>query len=128
MSLVQNTNYLGDNDKMELGHLGMINQSSTLDELAQKLRPDALQDASHVFIPKETRAKSRMVDLLSAIAAGYKLMCDAVSSPVFLIQHDYDWERAEGYYFFIGTQEEIKQKLLKLSEDRDNLIENSRWH
>jgi hypothetical protein len=128
MSHVENTNYLGKDDADQLGDMGAINQSSRLDDLASKLRPSVLQDASFVFIPKETKTKSRMVDLLSAIAAGYKLMVHAVTSPVFLVQHHYDWERAEGYYFFIGTQQEIERKLLELSQDRDNLVENSRWH
>jgi hypothetical protein len=127
MSYTENTNYVSEKDGQGPDY-NMINRSSELDDLAAKLRPSVLQDASHVFIPRETKSKSRMVDLLSAIAAVYKLVRLAHATPVFLVQHHYDWERAEGYYFFIGTQQEIERKLLELSQDRDNLTENSRWH
>ncbi len=126
MSLVENTNYISKEDGQE--DYGMINQSSELDELASKLRPDVLVDASHAYIPKETKDKSRLVDLLSAIAAAYRLAKLAHSAPVFLVQHHYDWTQAGGYYFFVGHQHEIQQKLVELSQDRDNLVQNSRWH
>lgn len=126
MSLVENTNYISKDDGQT--DYGMINQSSELDELASKIRPDVLATASHAHIPRETKTKSRIVDLLSAIAAAYRLAKLSHSAPVFLVQHHYDWEQASGYYFFIGLEHEIKQKLVELSQDRDNLVQNSRWH
>lgn len=126
MSLVENTNYISKEDGQV--DYNMINRSSELDDLAEKLLPTALQNAADVFIPRETKSKSRMVDLLSAIAAVYKLVRLAHSTPVFLVQHHYDWEYAEGYYFFIGPEHEIQRKLQELSQDRSNLVENSRWH
>jgi hypothetical protein len=128
MSYVENTNYLSKDDTTEMGRLSIINQSSLLDDLAGKIRPDVLKDAAHVFISKESKTKSRMVDLLSAISAVYMLMRNVGNSPVFLVQHHYDWEQAEGYYFFIGTQQEIERKLLELSQDRDNLTQKSRGY
>lgn len=127
MSYIENTFYLGMDHETEQGECDLINQSSMLDALAQKLRPSVLQGASDVYLPMETKSKARMVDLLSGLSAIYKLVRQAHNSPVFIVQHHSSWESADGFYFFIGTQEEIKQKLLKLSEDRYNLVENNRW-
>lgn len=128
MSHVENTNYLTSVETDKTGRSMYINQSSTLDDLAQKLLPRVLQNAAFAFIPRESKTKSRLVDLLSAISAAYALIRASGDRPVFLVQHHYDWDQAEGYYFFIGTQQEIAQKLLELSQDRDNLVQNSRWH
>lgn len=127
---VENTHYLGKEDAAETGDPGMINQSSRLDELARKLRPDVLQKAAQAFLPRESKSKARLVDLLSAVSCVYYLVHLAVvnNSPVFLVQHHYDWDQAEGYYFFVGTQQQIEQKLLELSQDRDNLVKINHWY
>lgn len=112
MSSVENTNYVSKNqtDSTEV-NVNIINCSLELDNLAEKITSGALQDICDAYVPRETKSKARLIDLLSAISAAFKLINLSRGRPVFLVQEHYNWESASGFYFFIGTLEEVKQKL-----------------
>lgn len=124
---IENTNYLSKEDiaKGDEGSSYQINRSSELDELAGKLSDDTLRDNCETFLPKSENNKARMSDLLNGMCMMFNLMRRANFQPIFLVMRQWDWRTVNGFYFFIGTHQHIKARLLKLIEDEPK---NSRWH
>ena len=115
MNSVENTNYVSkDQTNYTEESVDIINHSLELDNLAEKISSLALQDICDAYVPRETKSKARSIDLLSAISAAFKLINLSRGRPVFLVQEHYSWESASGFYFFIGTLEEVKQKLTQI--------------
>lgn len=124
MSFVENTNYLANKQSDEQGDPFSINQSSELNEIAEKLIGRVLEDTCECYIPKETKEKARIVDNISSITATFRLIKRANNRPVFLVMNHYSVEGTDGFFFFIGTQQEIKAKLIKLCQEQFNLKKN----
>lgn len=124
MSYIENI-HTKDERSGKLDSLIEINKSYELNEIAERLVPSCLESVCDVFVPKESKTKARVVDLLSGMAGVFKIIKIANDRPVFLIQNHFDWEVATGFFFFIGTHEEVRQKLLKLTEERYNLKKNT---
>jgi hypothetical protein len=127
MSYVENVNYIGAQDKVD-GAVDQINRSEELDDLAKQIIASYLQESCDVFFLKESKTKARVVDLLSGMAGAYKLIQTAKGRPVFIVQDNHSWENCSGFYFFIGTYQEIRQKLLELSQDSHKLRKNSYYY
>lgn len=118
MSYVDNLNETDDEV------FSSINHSLVLNTLAKEIVSDYLKDACDVYIPRETKSKARTIDLVSGIAGAFKLIKMADGKPVYLVQEHYSWEYANGFYFFIGTHDQIEQKLLELSKNSHMLKKN----
>jgi len=111
-----------DND----GDINQINQSAELNDLAAKLTENCLGDNA-ISCYRQDNSKARVFDLLNIMGLLFNLLKTA-TEPVFLITRHYDCEKNEAFYFFIGPKTKIKESLLKLSEDRNNLFEATRYY
>ena len=127
---IENTNYIGNATTANRGQesVFMVNQSTELDKIAEKLEPFALQEVCPTFLEKESYNKVRFNDMLSAICLLFNLLKTSGNKPVYLVKDSFEWETASGYYFFVGTEDEISKKLHILLEDSGNRKKNARWH
>jgi hypothetical protein len=122
MSYIENTFYISSKDEDKTGLTMMINQSDELDDLAEKLVESTLHENAKFIVTKSGSSKARFVDLINAVTATYAIIQQANGRPVFLVKDHY--ENPTGYYFFIGSHDEIKQKLQELSRVECNLKKN----
>jgi len=122
MNFIDNNYHIGKDDIHE-GVPNQINTSFTLDEIAYKLTDRCLSENAFCYISKDNKNKTKYPHLITAINTVFWLLKSANNRPVFMVINGYDWEMTDGFYFFIGLHDSIKEKLIKLSEDRLNCKE-----
>lgn len=122
MFAIENIHWIGDDDVHE-GLAHQINESSKLNDIAEKLRADVLESNALCFFSRETdKKKPKYGNLISAIAAVFYLMKNSNNRPIFLVMDKLSTEETSGFYFFVGHHDEIQSKLEKLCENNENLV------
>ncbi len=116
MSFITNVNHVDKED----GKSEQLNTSMSLDTLASKLNRFCLSEAANAYLERDHN-KTRFADLLSGMSTIYWLIKTSNNKPIFIVQNSYDPESTDGFYFFIGTHQEIENKLKKLAENSENL-------
>src|SRR5574339_210211 len=124
MSYIENTFYISKKDENKNGLTMSINQSDELDDLAENLTESTLSQNANFVITKTGNTKARHVDVVNAFTACYAVIQQASGRTVYLVRDHYDNDVASGFYIFIGSHEEIKQKLQELSQDEWNKKKN----
>jgi hypothetical protein len=120
---IDNNHYIGKDDVHE-GKADQINVSHELDTLSEKLNDGCLaSNAFCVIRNEEKKKKAHMYHLISAVNAVFWLIKAANNRPIFMLMDNYSCENTQGFYFFIGQHDEIKEKLIKLADERSNLKE-----
>jgi hypothetical protein len=109
---IEGLEYCGKDDP-PTDSLSAINQSSILDDLAEKLTDNCMRGNANYYL-SQTHYKARMPNVISAICITFALIKEANGKPIYLVKNEYDDQRCEAYYFFIGTFEEISELLAKL--------------
>jgi len=126
MDFIDNHHYIGK-DELHDGKADQINTSYELDKIASKLTHECLLQSAFCFIPKDTNKKPQYSHLITAINTIYWLLKSANNKPVFMIMDGHGLiDTTLGFYYFIGNHDDIKNKLLKLYDDKRSLISNNK--
>ena len=111
--------YINDVNEQNNEKLDCINTSDELNEIANKLLLSLVQSVADYCIGKDSGRKKPLYDeFLNGLMILFSLLKQ--NKPVYLINNNYDLVECSSFCFFIGTHDEIKNKLEKLYEDRYN--------